>query len=76
MQKKCSGVRGRLVEDPDYVQDAVIRPDQLTIFFSHRKMLLNVESLNPTFATLETCSVLAEDASLPSSPDVILSWKV
>ena len=38
-------------------------------------MLLDVESLNPTFATLETCCVLGEDASLLSLPDVILSWE-
>ena len=36
VHKKCSGVRGRLAEDPDYVQDAVIRLDQLTIDLSHR----------------------------------------
>ena len=56
-----------------FVQDAVIRLDHLTIYMSHRKMWVErYSTLNGTFATLETCCVLAEDASLPSSPDVVL----
>ena len=55
------------------VQDAVIRLDRLTIDLIHRQMWMERNSTwNPTFATLETCCVLAEDASLPLSPDVVL----
>ena len=36
LHKKSCGVRGRLAEDPDYVQDAVIQLDRLTIDLSHR----------------------------------------
>ena len=60
-----------------FVQDAVIRLDRLTIDLSHRKMWMERYSMwNPTFAALETCFVPAEDASLPSSPDVVLPGKV
>ena len=56
-----------------FVQDSVIRLKQLTIDLSHRSMWTERSSrLNQTFTTLETCCVLAEDATFPSSgPKVI-----
>ena len=74
VHKKCGGVRGRLAEDPDYVCPRYFdQARRLTIDLSHRKMWMESYSRwNPTFATLETCCVQAKDASLPSSPDVVL----
>ena len=74
VHKKCSGVGGRKVEDPYYVcprccnqaWPTVNRP--LTQVDVDRTLL----DFEPTFVTLETCCVLAEDASLPSSLDVVL----
>ena len=43
-----------------FVQDAVIRLDRLTRELSHKWMWMERYSTwNPTFATLETCCVLA-----------------
>ena len=78
VHKKCSCVRGRFAEDPDYVcprccdQARPIdnRPVTLVVVDG---TLLDVE---PNFATLETCCVPAEGASLPSSPDVVLPGEV
>ena len=56
-----------------FVQDAVIRLDRLTIDLSKRLMWMErYSTLNRTFSALETCCVLAEDASLPSFTDVVL----
>ena len=74
VHKKCSGVRGKLAEDPDYVCPRCCdqaRPidNRPVTQVDVDGTLLDVES---NFATLETCCVPAEDASLPSSPDAVL----
>ena len=74
VHKKCSGVRGRLAEDPDYVcprccDQAQLIDNRPVTQVDVDGMLLDVES---SFATFETCCVPVEDASLLSSPDVVL----
>ena len=74
-KKKCSGVRGRLAEDPDYVCPRCCdqaRPidNRPVTQVDVNGVLLDVES--SFSATLETCCVPAEDVSLPSSSDVVL----
>ena len=74
VHKKCSGVRGRLAEDPDYVCPRCC--DQARPIDNRNVKQVDVDGtqldVESNFCYLGDMLCVAGDASLQSSPDVVL----